>query len=341
MKRSPWAILLILGLCSSLILFSGIGWLVWENRPSDQAGPPSFKIHPGEPLVNTAQNLQSVGLVRNALVFRVVYQFILGDKGVPSGTFAVPSGMTSWEAANYFRKAQPLQIKVTVPEGWTAGKIARLLEERQVVDSKAFLKLVNNPEPLGSLARGMQTLEGKLFPDTYLFPVESTPESVASIFLRNYRTRKQDLTQGLTEEETYHRLVLASIVEREYRVPDEAPLIASVFQNRLDRGIPLGSCATIEYILTEIQGRSHPKRIFFVHTEIPSPYNTYLNKGLPPAPISNPGMAALNAVFRPHETNYLYFVVADPAKGTHTFSSNYSKHEQAREVYLRTYVTKV
>lgn len=323
-----------------LFLLLGGGWLAWENRPSDQTAPASFRIHPGEALGDASRRLEAAGLIRNALVFRLVYQVVLGDKSFPSGTFAVPSGMTAWEAAQFFRKAQPLQVKVTVPEGWTAGKIARLLEERQVVAATTFLNVVRHPDELGPLGEDLPTLEGHLFPDTYFFPVESSAEVVATIFLKNFRNKTQDLTRGLEDEEIQRRLILASIVEREYRVVQEAPLIASVFQNRLDRGIPLGSCATIEYILTEIQGRPHPRRIFFVHTEIPSPYNTYLNKGLPPSPISNPGLAALRAVFQPQETKYLYFVVADPEKGTHTFSSAYSKHEEARELYLRTYVTK-
>jgi UPF0755 protein len=123
-------------------------------------------------------------------------------------------------------------------------------------------------------------------------------------------------------------------------VSDEAPIIASVFLNRLAKRIALGSCATIEYILTEIQGRPHPHRIFFVHTQIPSPYNTYLNRGLPPGAISNPGLTALKAAFEPARTDYLYFVVADPAKGSHTFSARWSQHEAAKAAYLSSFVTK-
>ncbi len=119
---------------------------------------------------------------------------------------------------------------------------------------------------------------------------------------------------------------LASIIEREYKVPDEAPLIASVFKNRLRRGIGLYSCATVEYIITEIQGRPHPKKITYDDLAIDSPYNTYKWAGLPPSPISNPGLTALNAAVNTPKTSYYYFQVNDPKKGTHVFTSTFEEH---------------
>jgi len=317
-----------------------LGWAWYEDRPADGSRTLQFHISPGEPLALTSQRLAEGHLVRSSLVFRWLYQVWLGDGTFPSGTFSVPGGMTAREAAIYFRHAQPIQIKVTVPEGWTSTKIARLLEEKQIVSAQEFLAVVQHPELLGSLGQGLPSLEGRLFPDTYLFPLGATATDVAKAFVQTFKERTASWVPRFSPQEWDRRIVLASIVEREYRAPEEAPVIASVFSNRLEKGIALGSCATIEYILTEVLGRPHPKRIFIVHTEIPSPYNTYLNKGLPPGPIANPGLTALKAAFEPAETDYLYFVVADAAKGTHSFSSNYSQHEKAREAYLATFVTK-
>jgi UPF0755 protein len=227
-----------------------------------------------------------------------------------------------------------------VPEGWTSSKIARLLEEKNVVSAKEFLEVVHHPEELGSLGDGLTTLDGRLFPETYLFALETPAVDVARTFLQTFQKRTVAWSNRFSPEACEAKIVLASIVEREYRAPSEAPLIASVFSNRLAQGIPLGSCATIEYILTEVMGRPHPHRIFFVHTEIPSPYNTYLNKGLPPTAIANPGLTALKAAFEPAVSNYLYFVVADATQGTHTFSSNFASHQKAREAYLNSFVTK-
>lgn len=338
MKVAVWTTL-GLGLFLALGAASVLGWAWLEDRPVEASQAQRFTIPPGEALSTTARRLAEGGLVRNASLFRWLYQWDSGDGAFPSGTFEVPGGLSVRGAVAWFRGAHPLQVRVTLPEGWTATKIARLLEEKEVVSASAFLGVVADPSRLGALGQGLTTLEGRLFPDTYQFPVAASPEAVATTLIQNFVAKTSAWT-GLKPEEFAQRLVLASIVEREYRAEEEAPLIASVFANRLQRGIPLGSCATIEYILTEIQGRPHPKRIFFVHTEIPSPFNTYLNKGLPPQPIANPGLTALRAAFEPAQTNYLYFVVADAAKGTHTFSSQYSQHQRAREAYLSTFVTK-
>jgi UPF0755 protein len=130
-------------------------------------------------------------------------------------------------------------------------------------------------------------------------------------------------------------LILASIVEREYRMPDEAPLIASVFYNRLRLNMGLESCATLEYIITEIQQKAHPEYITTDDERLNSPYNTYKWAGLPPGPISNPGTTALEAAFHPAKTDFLFFVLRDPDEGRHHFSRDLSEHNQAKYLYLK------
>lgn len=324
----------------SAAVLAGAGWLVAENRPADTRVTKRVQIPEGEILSVTAERLMSDNLVRNPQLFRWIYQLRKGNGNFPSGTFAVPGGLSAWDAAGFFKTARPLDVRVTVAEGLTTGKIARLLEEAGVVPAKDFLDVAAHPQKLGALGQGLTSLDGRLFPDTYRFPVDSNAVDVAQTFVKTFQARTVAWSSKVSADVFQKNLILASIVEREYQVPDEAPIIASVFLNRLDKRIALGSCATIEYILTEIQGRPHPHRIFFVHTQIPSPYNTYLNRGLPPGPISNPGLTALKAAFEPAKTNYLYFVVADPAQGTHTFSSLWSQHEAAKAAYLTSFVTK-
>ncbi len=325
-------------MCAAALLAAGV-WLSVQNAPAAASATKRFQIPEGEVLSVTAERLAAQRLIRDSHLFRWIYQLRKGDGSFPSGTFEVPGGLSAWDAAGFFRSARPLDVRVTVAEGLTSTKIARLLEDAGVVKAKDFLDVVSHPQKLGALGQGLTTLEGRLFPDTYRFPVDSRAEDIAAIFVSTFQTRTAAWSR-LSSEDFQKALVLASIVEREYRVTDEAPLIASVFLNRLEKRIALGSCATIEYILTEIQGRPHPHRIFFVHTQIPSPYNTYLNRGLPPGPIANPGFTALKAAFEPAKTNYLYFVVADPAKGTHTFSASWSQHEAAKAAYLSSFVTK-
>ena len=134
--------------------------------------------------------------------------------------------------------------------------------------------------------------------------------------------------------ESLNKIVtLASIVEREYRIASEAKLIASVFSNRLRHNIGLYSCATIEYIITEIEGRPHPDVITYKDLSIDSPYNTYKWAGLPPGPISNPGKTALDAAANPAKTKYYFFRLVDNATGKHVFTENFSTHVNEGYIY--------
>ena len=130
----------------------------------------------------------------------------------------------------------------------------------------------------------------------------------------------------MSPEEFRDTIILASIVEHEYRIDEEAPLIASVFRNRIRKGIGLYSCATIEYIITEIEGKPHPDIITYKDLKINSPYNTYKWAALPPGPISNPGMVALKAASDTPATNYYYFRLIDPDTGRHAFTENFNEH---------------
>ena len=133
--------------------------------------------------------------------------------------------------------------------------------------------------------------------------------------------------------ELHSDVVLASIVEREYRIDSEAPLIASVFRNRLKHNIGLYSCATIEYILTEIQGKPHPDVITYADLAIDSPYNTYKWAGLTPGPISNPGVVALDAAINSAKTDYYFFRLVDANAGRHVFPKDFSTHVNEGYIY--------
>jgi UPF0755 protein len=159
-------------------------------------------------------------------------------------------------------------------------------------------------------------------------------ELMARTFFENL-DRIEPQWKGMDRHAVYDTIIMASIVEREYRADDEAPLIASVFYNRLKRNIGLESCATLEYIITEIQQKAHPEYITLEDEKINSRYNTYKWAGLPPGPISNPGRIALEAAFHPAQTGYLYFVLRDQQAGRHFFSRDLSEHNQAKYLYLK------
>ena len=171
-------------------------------------------------------------------------------------------------------------------------------------------------------AHGIQGIGAGFVPDTL---DTSVYDEVIAVMTDNFfsKIRGAGLSVG---ERFYEGVVLASIIEKEYQSEEEAPLIASVFVNRLKKNMRLESCATVLYVLTDIQGRPHPERLFYTDLEIESPFNTYRNFGLPPAPISNPGMVALTAAFHPAQSEYLFFVAKNDGSGRHTFSKDFYTH---------------
>ena len=327
-------------ICLGLV-FLALGVYLYEDSPLGSPGQEvRLKIQPGTTLADTAQRLERLKLVRSAFLFRVLYELLGNARAFPSGVFDVPSGLSAGHMVAYFQTVKPLTARVTIPEGTSSLQIAKMLNSAKVITStSSFLKELTNPALIASFHVNASTLDGLLFPDTYLFNYDEDPQVVITRMVNRFRDKTKAFMDW-THPGFEKNLILASIVEREYRVPQEAPIIASVFLNRLQKRIQLASCATIEYILTDIEGKPHPDRIFFVDTKIPSPYNTYLHYGLPPTVICNPGMVALKAAVFPAKTNYLYFVVDNEAKGTHTFSSTWRQHEKAREAYLESYVSK-
>ena len=254
-----------------------------------------------------------------------------------SGIYYVSPAMNIAEIQELLSSGQQEYIKVSLPEGLTISKIAAELEENRICSAQDFISICKNPEFAAANGIKGESLEGFLFPDTYFFTVGMDAEQVAKIMLENFFSKIKEIP-GLAEmnqADLYQTVVLASIVEREYRVEEEAPLIASVFKNRLRRNIGLYSCATVEYILTEIEGRPHPERILIEDTKIDNPYNTYKWAGLPPGPISNPGLVALKASANTPKTNYYFFQIVDPAAGKHIFTTNFDEHVQSHNLYTK------
>ena len=315
-----------------------------NSAPQHRTQEVLFTIVPGTSVTRIAEDLEAQGIIRSSYVLRALAMVKNEERSYQVGSYQIPPGLSALEIQTYLTTGRQLLMKVTIPEGFTAKKIAKILETQEITGAEDFLKAMRSKVLLEKYQIPADTFEGLLYPDTYMFPKKFPAESVVDHMVANFMTKlKQeagDFVNQYSSQDWYDRIILASIVEKEYRDPKEAPLISSVFTNRLENRIPLGSCASIEYIITEIKNRPHPKRIFFIDTEIDSPYNTYINKGLPPTPISNPGKTALTAAFNPAKTDYIYFVVKDSALGTHSFSKNYRDHNEARESYLAGFETK-
>jgi UPF0755 protein len=249
------------------------------------------------------------------------------DGRVKAGEYVLHPAMSPRGILDILTRGGVLTHRVTIPEGFTARQIARLLAREGLCTETAFLKATRKPElgrPYG-LSAG---LEGFLFPDTYHFSRGLSATTLARIMVRRFFTVIEPLQPRISQSELDlpEIVTLASIVEKETGTPNERPLIASVFINRLRRNMRLQSDPTVIYGIRDFNGNLTRKDL-----KTPGPYNTYRNSGLPPGPIANPGLAAIEAVLSPAQTRYLYFVSKN--NGTHHFSRTLREHNQAVRRY--------
>ncbi len=301
----------------------------------------TFTIESGENVVTIAQQLERVGLISDAELFRRLVQYWGADEGMQAGVYLLKPSMTMEEIMQELQHGRVATTSVTIPEGWRIEEIATLLEEKDVVPAEEFIREAQisrmdheflqdrPPETPGSL-------EGFLFPDTYHFPKDVTAQRVIEIMVNNWDERVPETLRRQADDinlSLYEAVTLASIVEREAKVPEERPLMASVYLNRLEEGMRLQADPTAQYAKgydeeTERWWSSMSREEF---NTVDSPYNTYLNAGLPPGPICNPGLASLRAVLEPEPSDYLFFLAR--GDGSHVFAETYEEHLRNEERY--------
>jgi UPF0755 protein len=302
----------------------------------DESGAVRLELRQGESVRSVGQRMESAGIIRSRYFWEILSR--LDRERLKAGTYRISLPATQMEIRSLLVAGRQILLRVTLPEGITLKKTAQILAEAGVCAASDFLSAAASRQILDAYRVPGSTLEGYLYPDTYLFPenypADRVVKTMADIFFKRLGEIQPD-SLALSPAELHKRVVMASIVEREYRVDEEAPLMAGVFYNRLRIGMALQSCATVEYVITEIQGRPHPERLYERDTEIRSPYNTYLVPGLPPGPISAPGAVALNAAFNPVPSDYLYFRLVNPAEGRHYFSQTLDDHIRAGALYVK------
>ncbi len=335
-----------------LFLISLYSFIFIQTRPVNKSDLSDVRIEipSGMSVSEVSKLLKKEKLIKNARLFYFTVRFpdlksVLFFKE-PSSSFMLKSGiyrlnrsMDFSEIQKELSSGQQEFIIISLPEGLTISKIANLLEKNNICNANEFVHFCkDDSNPIFSEFNITgETLEGYLFPDTYYFTSGMSAQNAARVMVENFFNKIQEV-KGLSEkspEELYKILTLASIVEREYRIPDEAPLIASVFKNRIRNNIGLYSCATVEYIITEIQGKPHPKRILLDDLKIDNPYNTYKWAGLTPGPISNPGLIALDAAANTPKTDYYFFQIADQNAGRHVFSATFEQHKVNHNLYTK------
>jgi UPF0755 protein len=302
----------------------------------DKDGSLFLEVRSGETAFSVGNRLEEAGVIRNRYFWYVLSR--LTKEYIKTGAYRIELPAGQIRIHSLLVSGEQILVRLTVPEGATLRKTARIMEEAGVCDASSFLAAAASQEILDSYGIPGKTMEGYLFPETYFFPYSFPAEKVVAAMADTFFSRLKEIAPeslGMGNNELFQKVIIASIVEREYRVDEEAALMAGVFYNRLNIGMALQSCATVEYVITEIQGRPHPEILYNRDIEIRDPYNTYLTPGLPPGPISAPGKTALEAAFNPSPGAYLYFRLTDPGAGRHYFSRTLDDHIRAGALYVK------
>ena len=300
-----------------------------------------FEVAPGQNADQIGANLLGAGLLSDLDLFKNYVRFYGLDSQLEAGIFQLSPTMSTAEIAVALTEARRPEVVVRFLEGWRLEEMAESLREapagqidpdqfeaiglrRQVIDLSPYPFLASLPADA--------TLEGFLFPDTYRLDATATAADLVDSMLRNFdervtpALRQQMGQQGL---DLYDSVTLASIMEREAVIAEERPLIARVFLNRLTQGIHLNADPTLQYPLgRQVNGSWWKQGLTQADIALDTPYNTYLYTGLPPGPIANPGLASLEAVGNPAESDFLYFVADcdSLAPGSHIFALTYEAH---------------
>lgn len=347
-----FSILAILGLAT----WQTWSWWRWASSPivpvssteapaSESVSTQQIHIPYGTSVQGIGQKLEAAGLIHSDVAWTLWARWLTfrstvlqGQPGsFQAGVYELSPTQPLSAIAHKIWIGEVTQDRFTIPEGWTRQQMADYFEAEGYFTAEAFLAATQQipRDEFPWLPPGLPHLEGFLFPSTYQLPATTmTPTAVVRQMLQGFEQLALPVFQRAqtTAELDFHQWVtLASIVEKEAVIPGERPLIAGVFVQRLRRGMLLGADPTVEYGLGIVQTPDQP--LTYSQVNIPSPYNTYLNPGLPPTPIASPGLASLEATLYPEETDYLYFVAR--YDGTHVFSRTLRAHRAAQAAIRR------
>ena len=281
----------------------------------------------GSTLGEISKQLYEKKIISNEQMFRWAVQVMGKEKEIPVGTFQLVDTQSNYDIIKQLVYGSPELIKVRLLEGWSVKQIATYLNDVMGFEPDEILDISKDYHFLKKHNIKASTIEGYLFPDTYLFFNGDTPTSVLDNVVSEYKNFWKDAFRNRARElnMTEHEVVtLASIIEGEAIYDKERPTISGVYHNRLNRGMRLQADPTIQYIIED-----GPRRLLNRDLRIDSPYNTYKNKGLPPGPINSPGAQSLKAALYPEENEYLFFVAR--GDGYHTFTTNEKDHNNAKK----------
>jgi UPF0755 protein len=337
----------------AIALIAGAAWLIYTSPDSissrgvtfdpapPSSGPILIAVETGDSAADIGRRLEASAIIDSGASFQRLASIIGAESNLAAGEYEFLPGTSVMDAVSRIRDGLTAVRIVTIPEGRRIEEVAALLEERNVVKGDAFLAAANALATSGtgvdrdllSSRPSSATLEGYLYPATYSFSFRVEAPEVVLKMVEALATRfppqlrEEARNQGLSVHQV---LTLAAIVEREAVLPQERPLIASVYRNRLDDGMPLQADPTVQYAITARPGGvvefGYWKRSLSLQDlQFDSTYNTYVKSGLPPGPIANPGIDSITAVIRPAKTEYLFFVARND--GSHAFAETFEEHQ--------------
>ncbi|HXM60317.1 MAG TPA: endolytic transglycosylase MltG [Terriglobales bacterium] len=332
-----------------LAVLAGGGWLAWVlMQPVTPAGQTFVLLHPGYSTRRIATELQSAGVIRNADAF-VLWQYLHHKHSLKAGEYLFDESATSVDIHRRLVRGDVYFHTVVIPEGYNMFDIAQAIQNAGLGTSEDFLKVATSDTALISdLAPNAKTLEGYLFPNTYEFTRMQTMEEMAAAMVRQFRQVAKEI--GLTQDariadvqstdvqiadvphnDVQQTVTLASIIEKETAAPEERPLVASVYYNRMAKHGALQADPSVIY--AELLQGTYSGALHHADMQFNSDYNTYTHPGLPPGPIGNPGKTSLEAAMHPADTDYFYFV--SNGNGHHRFAKNLEEHNKNVAAYRK------
>lgn len=292
-----------------------------ESKPR----PIKVDIPAGSGAPKIAGRLKEAKLIRNETAFVLMSRLLGEAQDMKAGVYEIPPNLGVIEIINKLVAGDAVAQWVVIPEGLTLSQVARRLEDRRLVNPDRFVRMASRkPKRMGlDLPVSRRSLEGYLMPDTYQFPALTNEAQILKAMLANWNAKVLRPNQALfaaNDLPVDKVVILASLIEREAKVPEDRAKIASVIRNRLKRKMKLEIDATVIYAL----GR-HKEKLSYADLKVKNPYNTYYVYGLPEGPICSPGLASIEAALKPAKTPYLFYVVQPD--GSHLFSTTFEEHK--------------
>jgi UPF0755 protein len=319
-----WGLLVLIWIMISLFYYQG-------TRPASQDSRSiTFEVKPGMTLKQVALELFNQGLIHSPSAFQAIAYIQDKEKQIMVGEFSLSPSMLPTEIILRLTSGKTILYSLTIPEGYRITEIASLLETQGLANSEVFILQTQDKNLIKSMDIPTDSLEGYLFPETYYLSKLTAEKKIVQKMLNTFKEKvlKSQLLKSTKETPlSLHEIItLASLIEKETGLDSERKLISSVFHNRLRKNMRLQTDPTVIYAIEKFDGNIRKRDL-----KIDSPYNTYRYKGLPPGPISSPGIKSIEAAISPIKSNHLYFVSRQD--GSHHFSNTLVEHNQAVKKY--------